>query len=99
MILEEELRHVWARHEAIARAVWAACDAWGKGGPLAMNIADPALRSHAVTALSIGAPNGLRGFFIPQPFGHQRFRIVSDELLVITLLLFAWTPSITWPKP
>ena len=59
MILEEELRHVWARHEAIARAVWAACDAWGKGGPLAMNIADPALRSHAVTALSIGAPNGL----------------------------------------
>ena len=59
MILEEELRNVWARHEAIARAVWAACDAWGKGGPLAMNIADPALRSHAVTALSIGAPNGL----------------------------------------
>jgi alanine-glyoxylate transaminase/serine-glyoxylate transaminase/serine-pyruvate transaminase len=41
MILEEELDHVWARHEAIAQAVWAACEAWGKGGPLAMNIADP----------------------------------------------------------
>jgi alanine-glyoxylate transaminase/serine-glyoxylate transaminase/serine-pyruvate transaminase len=53
------LDHVWARHEAIAQAVWAACEAWGKGGPLAMNIADPALRSRAVTALSIGAPNGL----------------------------------------
>jgi alanine-glyoxylate transaminase/serine-glyoxylate transaminase/serine-pyruvate transaminase len=59
MILEEELSHVWARHEAIAQAVWAACEAWGQGGPLKMNIAEPALRSRAVTALSIGAPNGL----------------------------------------
>ncbi|MFP4406614.1 MAG: alanine--glyoxylate aminotransferase family protein, partial [Rhodosalinus sp.] len=30
----------------------------GEGGPLELNIADPALRSHAVTALRIGAPHG-----------------------------------------
>jgi alanine-glyoxylate transaminase/serine-glyoxylate transaminase/serine-pyruvate transaminase len=60
MIREEELQQIWARHEALACAVWAACSAWGEGGPLTMNIADPALRSRAVTALAIGAPDGTR---------------------------------------
>ena len=60
MIREEELPQIWARHEALASAVWAACFAWGQGGPLTMNIADPALRSRAVTALAIGAPGGTR---------------------------------------
>ena len=60
MILEEELPQVWARHETLASAVWAACSAWGVGGPLTMNIADLALRSRAVTALAIGAPDGKR---------------------------------------
>ena len=60
MIREEELPQIWARHEALASAVWAACFAWGQGGPLTMNIADPALRSRAVTALAIGAPSGTR---------------------------------------
>src|SRR6056297_1756418 len=61
MILREEgLEAVWARHAALARAVWAACDAWGAGGPLEMNVADPADRSHAVTSLRIGAPDGTR---------------------------------------
>ena len=60
MIREEELPQIWARHEALACAVWAACSAWGEGGPLTMNIADPALRSRAVTALAIGTPDGTR---------------------------------------
>ena len=60
MIREEELPQIWARHEALASAVWAACFVWGQGGPLTMNIADPALRSRAVTALAIGAPGGTR---------------------------------------
>ena len=60
MIREEELPQIWARHEALASAVWAACSVWGQGGPLMMNIADPALRSRAVTALAIGAPGGTR---------------------------------------
>ena len=58
MIHEEGIDHVWARHEVLARAVWAAVEAWGQGGPLALNMVDPAHRSHAVTALRIGAPHG-----------------------------------------
>lgn len=58
MIHDEGMDHVWARHERLARAIWAACDAWGQGGPLEMNVSDPAHRSHAVTALRIGSPHG-----------------------------------------
>ena len=59
MILSEEgIESVWARHARLARAIWAACDAWAAKGPLHLNIADPAVRSHAVTALSLGEPNG-----------------------------------------
>jgi alanine-glyoxylate transaminase / serine-glyoxylate transaminase / serine-pyruvate transaminase len=58
MILEEGLEAVWARHERLARAVWAAFGAWGREGPLELNVADPAMRSHAVTSLRIGAPHG-----------------------------------------
>ena len=42
MILAEEgLEAVWSRHAVFARAVWAAVEAWGAGGALALNIADP----------------------------------------------------------
>ncbi|NIZ09021.1 alanine--glyoxylate aminotransferase family protein, partial [Pseudooceanicola sp. HF7] len=58
MIHEEGLENIWARHDTLARAVWAACEAWGEGGPLELNIQDRAIRSHAVTALSIGLGNG-----------------------------------------
>lgn len=62
MILHEEgLAHVWARHEALARTVWAAFDAWGAGNPaIAMNVADPAYRARAVTAARFGAPHATR---------------------------------------
>ena len=60
MIREEGLPHIWARHEILASAVWAACSAWGKDTPLTLNISDPILRSRAVTALSIGAPHGTK---------------------------------------
>ena len=58
MIAEEGLENVWARHETLARAIWAAFEAWGADGPMAMNIADPAKRSAAVTSVRIGAPQG-----------------------------------------
>lgn len=58
LIREEGLEQIWARHETLARAIWAAADVWGSDGPLSMNIADPANRSHAVTALRVGAPYG-----------------------------------------
>jgi alanine-glyoxylate transaminase / serine-glyoxylate transaminase / serine-pyruvate transaminase len=60
MLLHEEgLEAVWARHARLARAVWAAFEAWGAGNPeIALNVADPAFRSHSVTAARIGAPFG-----------------------------------------
>ena len=45
--------------EALAEAIWAACEAWSSdNGALRMNVADRALRSHAVTALGLGERNG-----------------------------------------
>ena len=62
MIFEEGLPSVWARHATLARTVWAAFDAWGVGHPeIALNVADPAHRGHAVTAARIGpAPHATR---------------------------------------
>lgn len=58
MIHAEGMEAVWARHACLARAIWAACEAWGQGGPLRLNITDPALRSHAVTALRLEGRQG-----------------------------------------
>ncbi|HBM57893.1 MAG TPA: alanine--glyoxylate aminotransferase family protein [Citreicella sp.] len=60
MIREEGLEQVWSRHATLARAIWAAVEVWGQGGPMTLNITDPSLRSHAVTALRLGAPHGTR---------------------------------------
>jgi len=60
MIHEEGLENVWARHGVLARAVWAACDAWSTEGDLRLNITDPAHRSTAVTALRLGGSDGTR---------------------------------------
>lgn len=62
MILREEgLPAVWARHEVLARAVWAAFDAWGQGNPaIALNVTDPAFRGRSVTAARMGAPHATR---------------------------------------
>ncbi|HEX9858921.1 MAG TPA: aminotransferase class V-fold PLP-dependent enzyme, partial [Paracoccaceae bacterium] len=55
MILEEEgLAHVWARHATLARTVWAAFEAWGQGGDIGLNVAEPTWRGHAVTAARLG---------------------------------------------
>ena len=58
MIHAEGIEAIWARHDVLARAIWAACEVWGQGGPLELNIAEAANRSRAVTALRIGAPHG-----------------------------------------
>lgn len=60
MIMAEGVEQVWARHRHLARAIWAAFDRWSAVGPMRLNIADPAKRSHAVTAVVIGAPDGDR---------------------------------------
>jgi len=60
MIAEEGLNAVWRRHEILARTYWAACEAWQMPGGIALNIADPNARSHAVTALSCAPPDASR---------------------------------------
>ena len=55
MLLHEEgLENAWHRHERIAQAVWAAVEGWGDGGAMRHNIADPACRSRAVSAIATG---------------------------------------------
>lgn len=51
MIKEEGLEAVWARHDGLARAIWAACEVWGQSGPLRLNVPDPAARSRAITSV------------------------------------------------
>ena len=60
LIHEEGMEHVWARHEQLARAIWAACDVWGQNGPLQLNVTDPEYRSHAVTSLRLDPPFGTK---------------------------------------
>ena len=62
MILHEEgLPQVWARHDRLAQAVWAAFDAWRQGHEhIAMNIAAASSRARAVTAARFGAPDATR---------------------------------------
>lgn len=56
MIHAEGIEAVWQRHNDLARAIWAACDAWSGAGSFALNVADPAHRSHAVTAVRLQSP-------------------------------------------
>ena len=61
MIKSEGLEAIFQRHQKLANAIWAAVDCWGSNdGTMKMNISNPDHRSHAVTALSIGAPDGTR---------------------------------------
>ncbi|MAY89522.1 MAG: aminotransferase [Pseudooceanicola sp.] len=60
LIHGEGIEAVWTRHETLARAIWAACEAWGQEGDFHLNISDPALRSHAVTAARLSGPDGTR---------------------------------------
>ena len=60
MILDEGIGAVWDRHATLAQAIWAAFDMWGQEGRLALNIADPAHRSHAITSCFAGSPDGDR---------------------------------------
>lgn len=60
MIGEEGIEHVWARHDQLARAAWAAVEAWGQGGEISLNVADPAARSRAVTSVRFASPDATR---------------------------------------
>lgn len=64
MILDEEgLFAVWARHAALARAVWAAVDGWGEGGTgIRLSVDDPQARASSVTALTLPGADALRAW-------------------------------------
>ena len=58
LVHEEGVEAAWARHAKLAETVWAAFEAWGAQGSVELNILDASKRSHAVTAVRIGAPLG-----------------------------------------
>jgi alanine-glyoxylate transaminase/serine-glyoxylate transaminase/serine-pyruvate transaminase len=61
MIAEEGLAAIYARHEALARTVWAAVDAWGHGhAAIGLNVADADQRGRSVTSLRLGANDATR---------------------------------------
>lgn len=64
MILDEEgLDAIWSRHAILAKAVWAAVEAWGAGNDaIRLTIADPAARASSVTALSLPGADALRAW-------------------------------------
>lgn len=64
MILDEEgLEAVWRRHARLARAVWAAVDAWGAGHPaIRASVTDAAARAASVTAVTLPGADRLRGW-------------------------------------
>ena len=64
MINEEGLKNVWARHEGLAHAIWAAIDAWSADGPMEINVASVDERSRAVTSLRLeeGQADALRAW-------------------------------------
>lgn len=58
---DETLPAAWARHEGLARATWAALDAWGMGGTgIAPLVADAAGRARSVTAATVPNATALR---------------------------------------
>lgn len=75
MILQDEgLPQVWARHDRLARTVWAAFDAWGQGhARIGLNMAEPDARARAVTSARFGAPDA------------QRLRAWCEEKAGVTL--------------
>lgn len=64
LLMAEGMEAAWARHDRLAQAVWAAFEAWGARGPMALNVADRAHRSRAVTTVRLAAPAtaALRGW-------------------------------------
>lgn len=58
LVQEEGVQAAWARHTRLARAIWAAAQAWGSDpGVMRLNVDVPENRSHAVTALSLPPPH------------------------------------------
>ena len=61
MIAEEGLPAVWARHQQLARTVWAAVEGWGSANAaIALNVADARARGCSVTSVRMGGTAATR---------------------------------------
>lgn len=61
MLLDEEgLTAAWARHDRLARAVWAAVEAWGTGGDIRLNVGAADQRGRSVTSVRVGGGGAAR---------------------------------------
>ncbi len=54
MIADEGLEAVFRRHRTVAAGVRAAVEHWGRGGPIELNVLDPAARANSVTTILTG---------------------------------------------
>lgn len=54
ILIDEGLPNVLARHARLAAMVWTAVDVWGRGGDIALNVAEQAARAPSVTSVRIG---------------------------------------------
>lgn len=73
MIAEEGLENIWARHDGLAHAIWAAIDVWSQDGPMQINVADTAKRSRAVTSVRLDEGQG------------DALRTWSEDVMGVTL--------------
>jgi alanine-glyoxylate transaminase / serine-glyoxylate transaminase / serine-pyruvate transaminase len=60
LVHEEGIEAAWARHHAIANAVWAAIEAWGSEGSTRHNIAAAERRTNAVSTIATAAGDATR---------------------------------------
>ncbi|WP_341211913.1 aminotransferase class V-fold PLP-dependent enzyme [uncultured Limimaricola sp.] len=60
LIVEEGVENVWRRHAALAAAIWAAVEVWGREGEMRLGVREAQARSHAVTSIHLGAPDADR---------------------------------------
>ncbi len=51
LVHEEGVTNAWARHEQLAKAIWAAIDCWGDESRICPGISNPTHRSRAVTTI------------------------------------------------
>ena len=60
LVHEEGIENAWTRHNTIAKAVWAAVDAWGTSGSLCHNIEEADKRTVAVSTIATAPDDATR---------------------------------------
>ena len=69
LVHEEGVENAWARHALLARALWAAFEAWEAPGGVELNVRDREVRSHAVTAVRLPGQGTRLRTWLSERFG------------------------------